>query len=376
MNQTPVVLQVLPALDVGGVERGTVEIATALQKEGIKNYVVSAGGRLVAELEKIGVEHIVLPVGCKNPIKIIKHSFDLKKIIQDKGITLVHVRSRAPAWAVRFACSKIGVPFIATYHGVYGLKPKWLKQVYNRVMLSGKKVIAVSDFVKQHIMANYTVAPDKVVTVCRGADTDKFDPNRVADSRIQALRQAYGVPSDKTVFILPGRRSRIKGHTLLLDAFSKMKHQDIFCLFVGSDQGRTEYTQELQSKKIPPSVQLKMVDSCADMPALYLLGDVIIGTSVVPEAFGRTVVEAQAMGKIIVAFAHGGACETIVDGQTGFLTPVGDVSALAKCLDDILAMNPEKRKQIEQNAQKSVRENFSIQVMCQKTIQIYKEISK
>ncbi len=377
MNQFPVVLQVLPTLEMGGVERGTIEMAAALQQAGIENYVVSNGGPMVRELEKLGVAHIQLPVHSKNPFVIWQNVRRLAKIIKDKKITLVHVRSRAPAWSVKYAAKRTGVPFITTYHGVYGLKPRWLKKPYNRVMTEGVKTIAVSNFVKQHIMDNYGVPADHIETIYRGADIRRFNPERVVLERVSDLMKAYQISPEKPIITLVGRLTKIKGHSVLLDALKIMKHQDVTCLFVGSDQGRTEYTEELKQKikELSPQTSVQMIKSCSDMPALYLMSDIVVNASIVPESFGRTVTEAQAMGRIVVASAHGGSCETISDGETGYLFPVGDAVALAKCLDAVLDLSVGDRKRIQIAGVTSVRSRFSIQKMCEQTIDLYRKVS-
>jgi len=378
MVKKMVILQVLPALEMGGVERGTVEVATALQKRHIKNYVVSSGGPMVKQLDEIGVEHITLPVQSKNPFVILMNAKRLAKVIRDKKITLIHVRSRAPAWSVKLASRQTGVPFIATYHGVYGMKPALFKKAYNRVMTAGKKVIAVSNFVKKHIVDNYQIPGDKIRVIHRGADTQKFDPKKVTKQQIAALKKGYQTEGKKPIITLVGRLTTWKGQTVLLDALKLMKQKDVYCLLVGSDQGRTQYTEKLkeQIKELPRKTEVKLISSCANMPALYSLSTVVVCPSLEPEAFGRVVTEAQAMGKIVVASGHGGAAETIQDGKTGFLFPSGDAVALARKLDQVLAMSTQKRKLIEQAGIQSVRRNFSIQKMCQKTIQTYQEISK
>lgn len=377
MNQFPVVLQVLPTLEMGGVERGTIEMAAALQQASIKNYVISAGGPMVRELEKMGIPHILMPVQSKNPLTIWRNVGRLSKVIKDKGITLIHVRSRAPAWSVKYASARTGVPFITTYHGVYGLKPAWLKRPYNRVMTEGVKVIAVSDFVKRHIMENYDVPADKIETIYRGADIRRFNPERVVLERVTDLMKAFQIPPEKPVITLVGRLTKIKGHSVLLEALKQMLHKDVTCLFVGSDQGRTEYTEELkqQIRELSPQTDVRMVQSCSDMPALYLMSDIIVNASIVPESFGRTVTEAQAMGRIVIASAHGGACETIADGETGYLVPPGDAAALAARLDAVLDLSVGDRKRIQAAGIKSVRERFSIQRMCEQTIDLYRKVS-
>ena len=370
------IVQVLPALGQGGVERGTIEVATALQKEGIRNYVVSAGGKMVPELEKIGVEHIQLPVHSKNPVVMWLNSYRLARVFREKGATLVHVRSRAPAWPVKWACRRLGIPFIASFHGVYGLKPRWLKKFYNQVMLAGRHVIAVSNHVKQHIIDNYGISSDKITVIHRGADIVKFDPEKVSDADVEALRQKYHIPDGLPIITLVGRLTGWKGQRVLLDACHLMKNKDFVCLFVGSDQGRVAYRQELEQKaaELEGKPQVVFIDSCSEMPALYRLSSIVVNASLDPEAFGRTITEAQAMGRIVVATAHGGACETIQDGKTGFLVPVGDAQALADCLDQVLTADASFKAKIEKNAEESVRNNFSVQKMCDKTIALYRHM--
>ena len=370
------IVQVLPALGQGGVERGTIEVATALQKEGIRNYVVSAGGKMVPELEKIGVEHIQLPVHSKNPVVMWLNSYRLARVFREKGATLVHVRSRAPAWPVKWACRRLGIPFIASFHGVYGLKPRWLKKFYNQVMLAGRHVIAVSNHVKQHIIDNYGIPSDKITVIHRGADIVKFDPEKVSDADVEALRQKYHIPDGLPIITLVGRLTGWKGQRVLLDACHLMKNKDFVCLFVGSDQGRVAYRQELEQKaaELEGKPQVVFIDSCSEMPALYRLSSIVVNASLDPEAFGRTITEAQAMGRIVVATAHGGACETIQDGKTGFLVPVGDAQALADCLDQVLTADASFKAKIEKNAEESVRNNFSVQKMCDKTIALYRHM--
>ena len=375
---TMCIIQVLPALEQGGVERGTVEIATALQNEGIKNYVVSAGGKLVADLDKLGVEHIQLPVDSKNPLKMWLNSYRLEKVLKDKGATLVHVRSRAPAWSVKWACHRSGIPFISSFHGVYGLKPRLFKKFYNQVMLAGQHVIAVSNHVKQHIIDQYGYPADKITVIHRGADIVKFDPEKVSDEVVEALRQKYQIPAGLPIITLVGRLTAWKGQRVLLEACRLMKNKQFVCLFVGSDQGRVEYRQELEqkAKELGGQPQVKFIDSCSAMPALYRLSTIVVNASLDPEAFGRTITEAQAMGRIVVASAHGGACETIQDGKTGFLVPVGDAQALADTLDRLLSIPVSERTQLEKQAHESVCQNFSVQKMCVKTLQLYRDLDR
>ena len=368
------IIQVLPALNQGGVERGTIEIATTLQQAGISNYVISAGGQMVSELEKIGVEHITLPVATKNPFKIWLNAQKMIKIFKEKEAGLIHVRSRAPAWSVKWASQKTKIPYIASYHGVYGIQPK-IKKLYNQVMLQGEHVIAVSEYVKKHILENYSCPPEKITVIHRGADVNQFNPDLVSDEQISHFKQQYQIPENLPIITLVGRLSLWKGQNVLLDACSKMIHQNFICLLVGSDQGRTEYHKELEQKTTTLKQKVIFIDSCHDMPTLYKMSDIVVSASLDPEAFGRVITEAQAMKRIVVASALGGACESIQDGVSGFLTPVGDTTALANTLDKILDMPFEEKNKLQEQAYTSVHQNFTVQKMCEQTLAVYQELS-
>lgn len=370
------VLQVLPSLTQGGVERGAIEVAAALQRQGIQNAVVSEGGRMVAELEALGIEHITLPVKSKNPFVIWRNSYRLEKILKDKNVSVVHVRSRAPAWSVKWACHRIGVPFITTFHGAYGTKPAWLKKAYNRVMVQGKLVIAVSAFIQQHIVREYNVPEQHIRLIYRGADIEKFNPTKISVEDVNVFAKEHGIKRDKPIITLVGRLSKIKGHSVVLEALRRMKHKKVTCLFFGG-KAKPKYAAELENdlNALSPETDVKIFSVPGDkMPVALALSDVVVQPSLVPEAFGRGIAEAQAMGKIVVASNHGGARELISNNRTGFLVPVGNAAVLADVLDRILDMSVAERQCIEEESISSVRHNFSVQKMCDRTIQVYQEV--
>ena len=371
------IIQVLPALNQGGVERGTIEIATALQQAGIPNYVVSSGGKMVPELTKIGVEHITLPVASKNPFKMWLNAKKMMKIFKEKEAGLIHVRSRAPAWSVKWASQKTRIPYVATYHGRYGTKPA-LKKAYNRVMLQGEKVIAVSNFIKKHLMEEYQTPENKIVVIHRGADTDLFNPEKVSQEKVHAFLTAHDIPMDKPIISLVGRLTRMKGQSVMLEAVRQMHHKEITILLVGGNP-KAGYDKELQAEleKLPEETTVKIFAvSGKEMPVVYAASDIFVQPSLIPESFGRSIAEAGAMKRVVIAAAHGGAVELIEDGKTGFLTPVGDAKALAEAVDKVLDMPPAKRNQIGEKACDRMRQNFTIQKMCGKTLALYREFLK
>lgn len=373
MNKN-VVMQVLPALEMGGVERGTIEMATAMKKEGIANIVVSNGGILVKQLKKIGVPHIQMPVHSKNPLIMLLNAYRLKKVIKKYHVNLMHVRSRAPAFSVLWASRMTNIPFITTFHGVYGTKGIF-KKWYNSIMTKGKKIIAVSEYVKQHIMKEYHIPEEKIKLIHRGADTDKFSISKVMPQSTEKFLDKYCISLENPVITLVGRLTRWKGQLILLEAFKYLKNKNITCLFVGSDQGRVSYLEEIKKAilELPETFRVHIISDSPEMPAVYFLSDIVVNASTDPEAFGRVIPEAQSMGKIVIGAEHGGACETIQDGKTGFLFTPSDAHDLAQKIDMILDL-PEERKVIfQENSIQWVKDNFSISKMCSKTIDLYKE---
>jgi glycosyltransferase involved in cell wall biosynthesis len=371
------ILQILPALEQGGVERGTIEIACALKNAGIENAVISSGGAMVKELDALGVKHFTIDAKSKNPITMHFNANKIAKIAKEGGFTLMHVRSRAPAWSVLKASKITGIPMLATYHGIYGTKPAVFKLPYNRVMLKGVGVIAVSNWVKRHIMETYGIDEDFITLIHRGADTSKFVPNAISKEKCDEFRASLGIDVGKTLITLPGRLTSWKGQEVLLEALSLMKSKDIACLLVGSDQGRKEYSSRLHemAKALEDKVKVAFLEKTSNMPLVYASSDIVVSaSSSQPEAFGRVIPEAQACGRLTVATAHGGACETIEDGVTGFLVPPGDAKALAIKLDEVIALPSNKKEEVRIRSVQSVRDNFSTQKMCESTINLYKKI--
>jgi len=369
-----VIMQVLPELDMGGVERGTIEMATALKKAGIENIVVSAGGKLTAQLARLKVPHITLPVQTKNPFKILVNAYRLAKVVRQYHVGLMHVRSRAPAYSVALASRLTGVPFIATFHGVYGHQGA-LKRWYNSIMTKGKLIITVSDYVRQHVMKTYHVPESKIRLIHRGADTDYFDANTVKVYQIENFIKQYGIDLNGPIVTLVGRLTRWKGQLVLLKALQQLDGP-LTCLLVGSAQGREKYVNELKEemKKLPETIQVYMITDSPDMPLVYALSNVVVNASLDPEAFGRVIPEAQSMGCLVIGTAHGGAAETIADGETGFLVPPGDAKALANKIKEVLALPKKEKEAIQTAAMRSVRDNFSTEKMCAKTLAVYQEV--
>lgn len=373
----PVVLQVLPELETGGVETGTIEIASALQEKGIKNFVASQGGRMVHELEKIGVDHLSLPLKSKNYFIMKKNAKLLADYIRKNHINIVHARSRAPAWSAYWAAKETGAHFVTTFHGTYGLGPWGIKKFYNKIMTYGERVIVISNHIKEHILKNYPqTSADKLRLIHRCADIERFSPEAVTQARLIKKIEEYNIADDKPVLLLPGRITRWKGQHILIHALHLMKNQNYYCIIAGDSQGRQEYLEYL--KKLAHKYKLEgrigFFGRYTDAPALMMNATVILSTAIEPEAFGRISVEGQAMGKIVVASNIGGTLDTIIDGKTGKLYQYDNPQALADALDWALSLSPEEAKKISQAGIKNVKEHFTKQIMCDKTIEVYREV--
>jgi glycosyltransferase involved in cell wall biosynthesis len=370
----PAVLQVIPSLVSGGVERGTVEIATALVAAGWTAYVASAGGPMERELARAGATHIRLPLTAKSPLAIRRNAAALVDIIRQHKIDIVHARSRAPAWSAWRAAKKTQRRFVTTFHNVYGDGPP-LKHWYNSVMARGERVIAISDFVAAHAASDYGVGGDRLRTIPRGVDLALFDASRVNGDRVADLATKWRVPDGYAVVMLPGRLTRWKGGLDFIDAIAKLGRQDICCLLVGAEQ-RRGFRRELEAaiEHNGLGCQFRIIEDCRDIAAAYVLSDVVVSASTDPEGFGRTIVEAQAMGRPVIATDHGGARETVIPGSTGWLVPPGDAGALAGAIDEVLGLGPIAREAFARRARAHIAAGFTREAMCARTLDVYEEL--
>jgi glycosyltransferase involved in cell wall biosynthesis len=369
-------LQVLPALDKGGVERGTVDLAKFLVREGHRAMVASEGGSLVPELEEAGGVHVTLPLATKNPLGIIRNVSRLASVIRENSVELVHARSRAPAWSARWAAERTHTPFVTTFHAVYNGYQNRPKRRYNSVMAAGRRVIAISDYVAEHVRQVYQVSPERLRTIYRGVDTDQFDPSSVPAERVEALRAQFGLDPGMKVVSLPGRITRIKGHLLLLDALARLSRTDFLVAFIGPDTPGSSYSRELheQVEASPLKDRVRFTGPCHDMPAAVALSDLVAVPSIGPEAFGRVSVEAQAMGKPVAVTDVGGLGETLMVGATGWLVQPDDPAGLAEAVDLALSMPAEARLRLAERARSWVLDHFTAERMCRQTLDVYGDV--
>ncbi|GHB00490.1 glycosyl transferase [Algimonas arctica] len=361
------VLQVLPELDAGGVERTTVEVADALIAAGHGAFVVSGGGRLVHKLTKTGATHFTANVGSKRLLSYPWRVAAIRKLIVMNKIDVVHARSRAPAWAAWRAAIAEGVPFVTTYHGIYneGFPGK---RRYNSIMARGDLVIANSQFTADHIKTTHKTPEARIRVIPRGVDMAMFDPKAVSPGRIEAVWNKWHINPDDRVIFLPARLTRWKGQTVAIRALSRLP-EDTVLVCVGDPQGRDAYVAELRAlaDKLGVAGRLRIPGHEVDMPAAFMAADRVTTPSTDPEAFGRTAAEAQAMGRWVVASNHGGAVDVVEDGVYGALVEPGDDTALARALLGVPGTYD------RQAARTRIADRFSKQALQAATLMVYRE---
>lgn len=367
------VVQMLPELESGGVERGTLEMGSFLASQGHTSLVISGGGQLVADLCHSGSEHVTWPyVGEKSP-RCLQYIWPLRRLLQQRQVDILHLRSRLPAWVGYLAWRSLPPGrrpcLVTTFHGFYSVN------AYSAIMTKGQKIIAVSRTIARHIHAAYGILPERIVTIYRGFDAQAFDPGAVAKERLEALRRLWDQPPGVPLLLMPGRITRLKGHDLLFESLARLKALSWYVVCVGDTGSNPGLTDELHRKldALQLTSRVRLAGLCNDMPAALLLADLVVAPSIQPESFGRTAVEAQAMGRPVIAAAHGGSLETVRPGRTGWLFKPGDPGELAAALKAALG-DPELRARCGQNGQAWVRTQFTTHRMCQATLAVYRQL--
>ncbi|MEL6568718.1 MAG: glycosyltransferase family 4 protein [Pseudomonadota bacterium] len=371
------ILQVIPELSAGGAERTVLEVAEAIISAGGRALVVSAGGRLVPDLEALGATHIAMNAKTKNPFAVRGNANRLAKLITAEGVDIIHARSRAPAWSAFWAAEKTNIPFVTTYHGAYSARTK-LKRAYNAIMARGARVIANSEWTARQIRAEYDIKPDRLVTIPRGVDLMAFDPSAVSAERVAGQRAAWelDLPEDGLCVLLPGRLTGWKGQGLALEAFSRLTTDELARLnlvLLGDAQGRSEYVQGLMdnAKALNINHKVRFMPHTGDMPAAYLASDIVLSASTRPEAFGRTSAEASAMGRPVIAPDHGGARETVIEGETGTRFSPGDPDGLTAALRTLISIGPTARAAMGEAGRRHVTANYSKRGLQHATLEVY-----
>ncbi len=367
------IAQILPALNTGGVERGVVEISKSLIENDFKSIVISSGGYLVSQITRNGGIHYDLDVHTKNPLKWPKIRNQLKNILESENVDLIHFCSRAPAWIGVPLGAILDIPIITSVHMRFR-KSNFLKKYYNSILTKGNSIIAISKYIEESIKNSFPKESNKIKIIHRGVDLDLFNPNKINPARIIAQSKHLNLKDNIPVIIMAARPAMWKGYQVLIKALSKVEY-DFQCVLIGAGDGNQNFQNSLIRKilNLKLETKIKLIKSTRDIQAAMILGDIIVMPSLTPEPFGRVVLEAQALGKIPIAFDHGGASETIIDGKTGFLAEPINVDSLSEKISYALSLKLLKREKIGEFAKKSVSKNYSHDKMCNLTLSLYKQ---
>ncbi len=368
------VIQILPELEEGGVEKGTLELSDYLVKNKHHSIVISAGGRMVKTLQEQGGLHITHKyIPEKTPRSLI-HIPGIRNIILKEKPNILHLRSRLPAWIAYLAYKSLPrkkrPKLVTTFHGFYSINK------YSAIMTKADKIIAVSNIIARHIKKEYGIAEDKIKIIHRGVNNRYLNTDKIEKDRLENLKKKWGIDSKQIpLILLPARLTRLKGHDLFIKSLSLISDLKWRVIFAGDIPSNSNYVNELKGKieKLKLTKRILFAGHCSDMPAALILSDIVISASVKPESFGRTTIEAQAVGKAVIAPAFGGSLETIKDGYTGWLFEPKNAESLAQALKDAL-LNKEKREKLGEQAKEQVQKNFTTKKMCQSTVELYKEL--
>ena len=376
------VLQVIPKLGYGGAETGCFDIAHYLTENNCKSFIVTSGGELLKFVDKKKVKVFRLPVNSKNPLLILINAIILIGIILINNISIVHARSRAPAWSCLLATKLTGRKFVTTFHGTYNFKNN-LKKFYNSIMTRSDLIIAGSNFIFSHIKKNYSKYLNdrkKLLVIFRGINVDYFDPTTKFESDEKKLLTKWNIEKDKKIILLPGRLTSWKGQEVFIEAINlvniELGYEAFYAVILGSDQGRDLYKKKLirLSEQYRLSTQIRFIDHCKDMALAYKVSDIVVSASTEPEAFGRVAVEAQSMETLIVASNIGGSNETIIDEKTGFLYEAGNAKSLSKKILKLLYLDETLLKSIGTEGRKNIVQKFNVEKMCFSTYSEYKRL--
>jgi len=369
------IAQILPALNTGGVERGVIEISKSLNDNGFKSIVLSSGGHMVPQLRRTGTTHYELNVNTKNPFKWPKIRKQVKLILEKENVDLIHLCSRAPAWIVFPLGRMLDIPVITSVHMRFR-KTNFLKKYYNSILTKGDSIIAISKHIEKTILESFPnpTIKNKITVVHRGVDLELFNANNIKPARVIAQSKNLNLKDNIPVIMMAARPAMWKGYLELIRALSLVN--DTFqCVLIGAENGSQNFQKTLIDKiiKLKLETKVKLSKSSNDIQAALMLSDIVVMPSVTPEPFGRIILEAQALGKIPIAFDHGGASETIIDGKNGFLADPVKVESLAEKISMALSLKLTSREKMSEFSKKAVSKNFSHDKMCKLTLSLYRQ---
>ena len=376
------VLQVIPKLGYGGAETGCYDLAHYLPENNCSSYIVTSGGELLKFIDQKKVKLIKLPVHSKNPILMLFNAIAIIIIILFHNISIVHVRSRAPAWSCLFATKITRRKFVTTFHGTYNFKNS-IKKFYNSVMVRSNLIIAGSNFIFSHIKDNYSKylnLKKKFLVIFRGINVDYFDPSTTLEVEENNLLSSWGMNREKKLILMPGRLTSWKGQEVFIEALNlvnkELGYQSFYAVILGGDQGRNVYTKKIKrlAEQYRLTPQLKFIEQCKNMALAYKVSNLVVSASIEPEAFGRVAIEAQSMEKSIIASNIGGSNETITNNVSGFLFESGSPESLSKKLIEVLNLDESRLKLIGIEGRKNIIKKFNVEKMCFSTYSEYKKL--
>ena len=378
------ILQVIPKLGYGGAETGCYDLAHFLYEKDCKSFIITSGGHLLKYVKKNKVKIFKLPVHSKNIILMLINTLIISLITIIYNIDIIHARSRAPAWSCLWACFLTRRKFVTTFHGTYNFS-NVIKKFYNSVMVKSKLVIAGSNFIFNHINENYEKflnSKNKLMVIFRGINLEYFNEKNIAEHKKKKLISDWNLDTEKKTILLPGRLTSWKGQDILIEALNILiedyNKTNFQAVILGPDQGRRVYSKKLFSlvERYQLNQKVRFISHVKDMPVAYSIADIVVSSSIEPEAFGRVAVEAQAMKKPIVASDIGGSKETVLNGKSGILYKSGDARELAKVLNKLIELDKEALYSMGNEGRKNVTRKFDVEKMCQTTFTEYKKLLK
>jgi glycosyltransferase involved in cell wall biosynthesis len=378
------VLLVVPSLEAGAADHGVIDLVRILAAAGNRPIVLSSGGRLETEIAALGGEFIRGDIASKNPFAMMRNAGVMRRILRQERCDIIHAHGRAPAWSAYIASRLTGVPFITSWYKGFR-EQNFFKRLYNSVMARGDRIIAVSDQLAELISHRYGISWSRINVVPLAVDLARFDPETIAQDRIDSVCRAFGVEPGTKLILVTGRLLRRKGHHLVVQAVHRLKEmglKDFVCVFAGEDHGKSRYTGELWDLVLATKTAdvVRMTGPVDDLPAAYAAASVVVSAATQDEGLQRTILEAQAMARPVIVSDLGAGPEVVLappsvseDRMTGLRFSAGDDAALAAALIRLFSMPEAARRAIGARGRDWVTGHFDASAVADLTLKLYAE---
>ena len=364
-------VQIVPSLDSGGVERGTIDVANFLAEKKIQNFIITSGGQMIKELDESFTHVHLLPVSSKNIFSYPLIARKINQFIQSNNINLVHVRSRGPAWIINLM-SKNNIKTISTFHNVYGGN-SYLKKMYNKGLSKMDHLVAISEYVKETIVKKYNLTANNISVINRGIDT-KFFNQPIDSKRRNQILTTHQIDTAKKIILFPARMTSWKGQLEFIDVIKKMDTQNILVLFVG-DTKNESYTKIVRDKIYQNNLKniCKILGSINqnEMRSLYQIADLSVSFPLRAEGFGRTISESLYSNTPVLAFDYGGVKNQLENLSNLFKIKPHDYQAIPSKIEEILSLTKNHQKEVLQEAKSVIDKNFSKINMLNQYMKLY-----